>query len=165
MKFIQSIPVSLLAVLGTIMCIPAIAYASFQYMHPTEPDAVVIKYGKLNMEWKKLSENDNFTEYLAKERYFDEDSLTADILVMRSYQTPQTIIYENSKVVYSSVVTHQSVNCRKRSVYVQDMMMFSRGMSKGKLVKDLYDLDWDRGEAKPGSIDEMKVASLCGFDS
>lgn len=165
MKFIQSIPVSLLVVLGTIMSIPAIAYASFQYMHPAEPDAVVIKYGKLSMEWRKLSENDNFTEYLAKERYFDEDSLTADILVMRSYQTPQTIIHENSKVVYSSVVTHQSVNCRKRSVYVQDLMMFSRAMSKGQLVKDLYDLDWDRGEARPGSIDEVKVNTLCGFES
>jgi hypothetical protein len=165
MKFIQSIPVSLLVVLGTIMSIPAIAYASFRYMHPAEPDAVVIKYGKLSMEWRKLSENDNFTEYLAKERYFDEDSLTADILVMRSYQTPQTIIHENSKVVYSSVVTHQSVNCRKRSVYVQDLMMFSRAMSKGQLVKDLYDLDWDRGEARPGSIDEVKVNTLCGFES
>lgn len=165
MKFIQSIPVSLLAILGGIMFIPAIAYASFQYMYPAEPDTVVIRYGKLNMEWKKLTENDKFTEYLSKERYLDEDSLTVDILVMRNYQTPQSIIHENSKVVYSSVVTHQSVNCRKRSVYVQDMMLFSRGMSKGQLVKDLYDLDWDRGEARPGSIDEAKVITLCGFDS
>jgi hypothetical protein len=44
-------------------------------------------------------------------------------------------------------------------------MMFSKGMSKGQLVKDLYDLDWDRGEARPGSIDEKKVATLCGFES
>lgn len=165
MKFIQSIPISLLATLGTILCIPAIAYASFHYMNPTPPDAVVIHYGKLNMEWKKLSENDNFTEYLAKERYFDEDSLTADILVLRSYQTPQIVIHENSKVVYSSIVTHQTVNCRKRSVYVQDVMMFSKAMSKGQLVKDLYDLDWDHGEARPGSIDEVKVNTLCGFES
>jgi len=38
-------------------------------------------------------------------------------------------------------------------------------MSKGQLVKDLYDLDWDRGEVRPGSIDEFKVITLCGFES
>jgi len=43
--------------------------------------------------------------------------------------------------------------------------MFSKPLSKGKLVKDLYDLDWDIGSAKPGSIDYMKVSSLCGFTS
>ena len=43
--------------------------------------------------------------------------------------------------------------------------MFSKSMSGGLLVKDLYDLDWDLGEASPGSIDEMKVTTLCGFTS
>jgi hypothetical protein len=165
MKLFQSMPVSLLIILGTILSIPAIAYASLQYIDPADPDAFYTHYGKLKMEWKKISENDSFTEYLAQERYFDEDALTADILVMRSYHSPQTVIHENSKVIYSSVVTHQSVNCRKRTVYVQDLMMFSKGMSKGQLVKDLYDLDWDRGEVRPGSIDEFKVITLCGFES
>jgi hypothetical protein len=44
-------------------------------------------------------------------------------------------------------------------------MMFSRAHSKGSLVKDLYDLDWDLGEATPGTIDEKKVESLCSFGS
>ena len=43
--------------------------------------------------------------------------------------------------------------------------MFSKGLSKGSLVKDLYDLDWDLGEASPGSIDERKVSTLCEIQS
>jgi len=165
MKLFRAVPLSLLLILGLILSIPAIAYASFHYMYPADPDAIYTNHGPLNMEWRKFSQNENFTEYLARDTAFDEDSLTVDILVLRNYQSPQTIIHDNSKVVYSSVVTHQSVNCRKRTVYIQDLMMFSKGMSKGQLVKDLYDLDWDRGEARPGSIDEKKVVTLCGFES
>jgi len=165
MKLFRAVPLSLLLILWLILSIPAIAYGSFHYMYPADPDAIYTNHGPLNMEWRKFSQNENFTEYLARDTAFDEDSLTVDILVLRNYQSPQTIIHDNSKVVYSSVVTHQSVNCRKRTVYVQDLMMFSKGMSKGQLVKDLYDLDWDRGEARPGSIDEKKVVTLCGFES
>jgi len=165
MKLFRAVPLSLLLILWLILSIPAIAYGSFHYMYPADPDAIYTNHGPLNMEWRKFSQNENFTEYLARDTAFDEDSLTVDILVLRNYQSPQTIIHDNSKVVYSSVVTHQSVNCRKRTVYVQDLMMFSKAMSKGQLVKDLYDLDWDRGEARPGSIDEKKVVTLCGFES
>lgn len=165
MKFIQSLPLSLLLILGMILCIPAIAYGSFHYMYPFDPDAIYIKHGKLQVEWKKFSENDDFTEYLGKDQHFDEDTLTADILVLRSYKGLQTSIHENAKVNYSSVVMHQSVNCRNRTVSVRDLLMFSKPQSKGTLVKDLYDLDWDLGEARPGSIDEKKVSTLCGFES
>jgi len=165
MKLISSAPIGLVIVLSAIFCIPAIAYGSFHYIYPMDPDAIYTKYGSLNIEWRKFSENDNFTEYLGKERYFDEDLITADILVLRSYQEPQTSIHKNSKVIYTSVVMHQSINCRNRTVSVKDLLMFSRGFSKGSLVKDLYDLDWDLGEAMPGSIDEMKVGTLCSFES
>ena len=141
----------------------AITFGSFCYLYPSEPDAIYTKHGVLNVEWSKFSENDRFTEYLGKERHFDEESLTADILVLGSYQSPQTSIHENSKIIYSSVVMHQSINCRNRTVSVQDLLMFSRALSKGQLVKDLYNLDWDLGEAQSGSIDEKKVASLCDF--
>jgi hypothetical protein len=165
MKTMQSFPVSLLVVLGAILAIPAIAYGSLHFIFPAEPDAVYTRHGKLSVEWRKFSENDNFTEYLSKDKIFDEDTLTADILVLRSYQKPQTSIHENAKVIYSSVVMHQLVNCRSRTVSVKDLMMFSKAGSKGYLVKDLYDLDWDFGEARPGSIDEKKIATLCGFES
>ena len=165
MKFIRSFPLSLLAILMAILCIPAIAFASFHYIYPVDPDAVYTKYGPLKMEWRKFSENDDFTEYLGKVEHFDEETLTADILVLRSYQKPQTTIHENAKMIFSSVVMRQSINCRNRAVSVQDLMMFSKTFSKGNLVKDLYDLDWDHGQAQPGSIDEMKVAALCGFES
>ena len=165
MKSIRSIPLSLALITVSILAIPAIAYGSFHYLYPADPDAVYTSHGKLKMEWRKFSENDNFTEYLAKSRDFDEDALTAEILVMRSYRKPQTSIYENSKIIFSSVVMHQSVNCRNKTVSVQDIMMFSSGLSKGSLVKDLYDLDWEHGEAKPGSIDEMKINALCDFSS
>ena len=165
MKFIKTIPLSLIAILGSILFIPAIAYGSFHYIYPADPDAVYTKHGLLKVEWGKFSENDNFTEYLGKEKHFDEDSLTADILVLRTYQGPQTSIHENSKLIYSSVVMHQSVNCRSRTVSVKDLMMFSKSLSKGSLVRDLYDLDWDLGEASPGSIDERKVRALCEIQS
>jgi len=165
MNMLKSTPLSFLFILATIFAIPAVTYGSFHYMHPADPDALYTKHGKLKMEWHKFSENDNFTEYLAEPQEFDEDTLTADILVMRSYQLPQTVIHENNKIIYSSVVMHQSVNCRNRTVSVQDLMMFSNVLSKGNLVKDLYELDWDLGEARPGSIDEKKVATLCGFES
>jgi len=158
-------PKSLLISLIGIMCIPAIAYGSFHYMYPVDPDAIHTKHGKLRVEWVKFSENSNFTEYLAKEKRFDEDSLSADILVLRNYQEPQSSIYEHSQVIYSSVVLHQKVNCRNRTVSVEDLLMFSKSMSGGQLVKDLYDLDWDLGVARSGSIDEMKVSALCGFTS
>jgi hypothetical protein len=148
-----------------IMSIPAIAFGSFQYIYPSDPDLAYTKHGELTVQWVKFSENDNFSEYLGKHRAFDEDSLTADILVLRSYQEPQSSIYKNNRVVYSSVVLHQTVNCRNRTVSVQDLLMFSKTLSRGSLVKDLYDLDWDLGEATPGSIDEMKVTTLCGFTS
>jgi len=161
----QSIPLSLVGIFVAILCIPAIAYASFHYIYPSEPDAVYTQYGKLKVGWRKFSENDHFTEYLGQAQQFDDDSLTADILVLRSYQNSKTIIHENARLTYRSVIMHQSVNCRSRTVSVQDLMMFSRSLSKGDLVKDLYDLDWDLGEASPGSIDEMKVVTLCGFSS
>lgn len=165
MKYIRSIPVSLVIIMAAILAIPAVAYAAFHYMYPADPDTLYTSHGKLNMEWHKFSENDDFTEYLAKPQGFDEESLTADILVMRSYQSPQTSIHENSKIIYSSVVMHQSVNCRSRTVSVKDLLMFSKTLSKGPLVKDLYNLDWDLGEARSGSIDEGKVVTLCGFES
>jgi hypothetical protein len=165
MKTIHSFPVSLLAIFISILCIPAIAYGSFHYLYPSDPDAVYTKHGKLKVEWRKISENKNFTEYIGGEKHFDEESLTADILVLRSYQKPQTSIHENSKIIYSSVVMHQLVNCRNRTVSVQDLLMFSKTLSKGGLVKDLYDLDWDLGAARPGTIDEVKVSTLCSFES
>lgn len=165
MKWLRSTPVSLLAIFAAVFAVPALAYASFQFFFPMEPDAVYSKYGPLKVQWNKFSENTNFTEYLSTEKHFDEEDLTAEILVLRSYEKPQVSIYENSKYIYSSVVMRQSVNCRNRTVSVQDIMMFSKTLSKGTLVKDLYDLDWDYGEARPGTIDERKVATLCGFNS
>jgi|GEM_PF-7000738 len=44
-------------------------------------------------------------------------------------------------------------------------MMFSQNQTKGVLVKDLYDLGWDLGEARSGTIDEKKVTSFCSFSS
>lgn len=165
MKAIYSFPLSLLAILLAILCIPAIAYGSFHLIHPADPNAIYTSHGKLKMEWRKFSENDNFTEYLGMVQHFDDEALTADILVLRSYQKPQTSVYENAKVTYSSVVMHQTVHCRSKTVIVQDLIMFSKTHSKGSIVRDLYDLDWDHGEAKPGTIDEMKVTTLCGFES
>jgi hypothetical protein len=165
MKLSQAFPMSLLIIFGGILCIPAIAYGLFHLIYPAEPNAVYTKHGKLQVEWNKFSENDRFTEYLGKQQHFDHETLTADILVLRSYQEPQTSVHENTKFIYSSVVMHQSVNCRSRTVSVKDLMMFSKARSKGSLIKDLYDLDWDLVEAIPGSIDEKKIATLCGFES
>jgi len=159
------LPKSLLISLVGIMLIPAIAFASFHYVYPIDPDAIYTKHGKLKVEWVKFSEGINFTEYLAKEKHFDEDSLSADILVLRSYQDPQSSIHEHNQIIYSSAVLHQKVNCRNRTVSVEDLLMFSKTMGGGQLVKDLYDLDWGLGEASQGSIDEMKVTALCGFTS
>ncbi|QWD63376.1 surface-adhesin E family protein [Polynucleobacter sp. MWH-UH2A] len=165
MKWLRSTPVTLFLLFAAVFAVPAFAYASFQFFFPSDPDMVYTKYGPLKVGWNKFSENDNFTEYLGKVQHFDEDALTVEILVLRSYHNPQTSIHENAKYVYSSALMRQSVNCRNRTVSVQDLMMFSKTLSKGNLVKDLYDLDWDLGEARPGSIDERKVATLCGFDS
>ena len=165
MKLLKTIPMSLAASLLSILFIPAIAYGAFHYIYPADPDAVYTQHGNLNMEWKKFAESDNFTEYLAKEQHVDSDALTAEILVLRNYKKPQSTLYEHEMVNYSSVILRQGINCRTNTVSVEDMMMFSKPLSKGKLVKDLYDLDWDIGSAKPGSIDYMKVSSLCGFTS
>lgn len=151
--------------MAAIFSIPAFAYASFHYFYPAEPDAVYTKHGPLKIKWEKFSKNTKFTEYLGKEKHFDADALTTEILVLHSYENLQTSIHENSKYIYSSVVIRQSVNCRNRTVSLKDMMMFSKTLSNGLLVKDLYDLDWDLGEASPGSIDEKKVATLCEFES
>ena len=70
MKLFRAVPLSLLLILGLILSIPAIAYGSFHYMYPADPDAVYTKYGLLKVKWRKFSENDNFTEYLGKEQYF-----------------------------------------------------------------------------------------------
>jgi hypothetical protein len=165
MQWLRSTPVTLFLLFAAVFAVPAFAYASFQFFFPSDPDAVYTKYGPLKVEWSKFSESANFTEYLSTEKHFDEDALTAEILVLRNYNSPQTSIYDNSKYIYSSAVMRQSVNCRSRTVSVQDLMMFSKTLSKGTLVKDLYDLDWDLGEARPGTIDEKKVATLCGFGS
>ena len=159
------IPKSLAISFIGILSIPAIAFASFQYIYPSDPDLAYTKHGQLTVEWVKFSESDNFTEYMAKEKTFDEDTLVANILVMRNYQKPQTSIYDHEQVRYSSMVSHQTVNCRSRTVAVQDLMLFSSKLSKGNLVKDLYELDYDSGEAQPGTIAEKKVVTLCGFSS
>ena len=160
-----SIPKSLAISFIGILSIPAIAFASFQYIYPSDPDLAYTKHGDLTVEWVKFSESDNFTEYMAKEKTFDEETLVAKILVMRNYQKPQSSIYDHEQVRYSSMVSHQTVNCRSRTVAVQDLMLFSSKLSKGNLVKDLYELDYDSGEAQPGTIAEKKVVTLCGFTS
>jgi hypothetical protein len=160
-----SIPKSLAISLIGILSIPAIAFASLQYISPSDPDLAFTKHGPLTVEWVKFSESDNFTEYMAKEKTFDEETLVAKILVMRNYQKPQTSIYDHEQVRYSSMVSHQTVNCRNRTVSLQDLMLFSSKLTKGNLVKDLYELDYDSGEAQPGTIAEKKVVTLCGFSS
>ena len=160
-----SVPKSLIFSFLGILSIPAIAFASFQYIYPSDPVLAFTKHGELTLEWEKFSENDDFTEYLGKDKTFDEDTLTANILVMRNYQQPQSSLYEHEQVHYSSMVAHQTINCRNRTVSVRDLMLFSSKLSKGRLVKDLYELDYENGEAQPGSIDEKKVVSLCGFTS
>jgi hypothetical protein len=160
-----SIPKSLAISFIGILSIPAIAFASFQYIYPSDPDLAYTKHGKLTVEWVKFSENDNFTEYMAREKTFDEDTLVANILVMRNYQKPQSSIYDHKQVRYSSMVSHQTVNCRSRTVSLQDLMLFSSKLSKGSLVKNLYELDYDSGEAQPGTIAEKKLVTLCGFNS
>ena len=160
-----SIPKSLVFSFAGILSIPAIAFASFQLIYPSDSDLAYTKHGELTVEWVKFSESDNFTEYMAKEKTFDEETLVANILVMRNYQKPQSSIYDHEQVRYSSMVSHQTVNCRSRTVAVQDLMLFSSKLSKGNLVKDLYELDYDSGEAQPGTIAEKKVATLCGFTS
>ena len=160
-----SIPKSLSISLIGILSIPAIAFASLQYIYPSDPDLAYTNHGKLTVEWVKFSENDNFTEYLGKDRTFDDETLVANILVMRNYQKPQSSIYEHEKVNYLSMVAHQTVNCRSRTVSIQDLMLFSNKLTKGSLVKDLYELGYEIGEAQPGTIDEKKVVTLCGFTS
>ncbi len=160
-----SVPRSLAISFIGILSIPAIAFTSFQYIYPSDPDLAYTKHGKLTVEWVKFSESDNFTEYMAKEKTFDEETLVANILVMRNYQKPQSSIYDHEQVHYSSMLSHQTVNCRSRTVSVQDLMLFSSKLSKGNLVKDLYELDYDSGEAQPGTIAEKKVVALCGFTS
>jgi hypothetical protein len=160
-----SVPKSLVISFFGILSIPAIAFASFQYIYPSDPNLAYTKHGNLTVEWVKFSEGDSFTEYMAKEKTFDEETLIANILVMRNYQKPQSSIYDHEQVRYSSMVSHQTVNCRSRSVSVQDVMLFSSKLSKGNLVKDLYELDYETGEARPGTIAEKKVAALCGFTS
>ena len=158
-------PKSLVITLVGILCIPAIAYGSFHYAYPSDPYLVYTKHGKLNVEWVKFSEAEGFTEYDGKEKHFDEETLTADILVLRDYKEPQSSTYEHAKVIYSSTILHQTINCRNRTVSVEDLLMFSQNQTKGVLVKDLYDLGWDLGEAKSGTIDEQKVTSFCSFSS
>jgi hypothetical protein len=161
MKLIRSFPLSLLLILGVILCIPAIAYASFHYIFPANPDHIYSSHGKLKMQWIKFAEAESFTEYLSKDRNIDDDAATVEVLVLRSYQNPQSVVHEHARVVYSSVVLHQVINCRNGVINIQDMMMFSQPFSKGSLVKDLYDLDYEIDQPRPGSIDSKKVMDLC----
>lgn len=161
----KAIPHSLIFSLAGILFIPAIAYASLHFALPSSPDLIYTKHGKLKIEWEKLSENEEFTEYVSKERHFEEDQLKGQILFLRDYKEPQVSIYEHNKVTYSSVVLHQTINCFNRTTSVDDILMFSKGRAKGILVKDLYDLEWDSGEVKAGSLSEKKVSTLCSFNS
>ena len=162
---ISIMPRSLLFSLIGVLCIPAIAYGSLHYMLPSSPDLIYTNHGKLKIEWVKLSENDEFTEYVSKEKHFEEDQLKGQILFLRDYKEPQVSIHEHNKVIYSSVVLHQTINCFNRTTTVDDMLMFSKSRAKGLMVKDLYDLEWDSGQVKAGSLSEKKVSSLCSFNS
>jgi hypothetical protein len=159
------IPRSLLFSLIGILFIPAIAYGSLHFMLPSSPDLIYTSHGKLKIEWVKLSENDEFTEYVSKEKHFEEDQQKGQILFLRDYKEPQVSIHEHNKVVYSSVVLHQTINCVNRTTTVDDILMFSKARAKGLMVKDLYDLEWDSGQVKAGSLSEKKVSSLCSFNS
>ena len=161
----SALPKSLLLILVGISLIPAIAYGALQYLYPADPDIVYTQHDKLIIKWHKFAEAEDFTEYLGKEKYFDEEALTADILVLRNYKVPQETFYKHERVRYASTILHQTVICRSRTVQLQDLMMFTKQFSKGNVTKDLYDLDWDKGEAAPGSIDELKVSAFCGFMS
>jgi hypothetical protein len=162
---LSQIPKSLYAIVCAILCVPLLAWGSFHYFYPNDPDLVYSHHGKLNMEWEKFAQSNTFTEYLAKHRVFDDETLSAEILVLRNYKEPQTSFYDHDRVVYSSVVIHQLINCRSRTVNIQDMLLFSGPLSKGKIVKDVYDLDYDMGAVTQGSIDEMKVQTLCNISS
>lgn len=154
-------PKSLVAVVLAVLSIPAIAYASFHYMYPSDLDIVYTKHGKLDMVWNKFAEADSFTEYLAKEKNIKDDGASIEILVLRNYKEPQSALHEHSRIVYSSAVIHQTINCRNNVVNIQDMMFFSQPLTKGIMVKDLYELDYDIGPAPEGSIDGKKVEQLC----
>lgn len=163
MNLLIRFPTSLIASIAVIMGIPAIAYGSLQMALQASPDIVYTTHGDKKIEWAKLSEANSFTEYMGLDKKFDEETLTADILVLRSYHEPQSSLYEHERVSYSSMIIHQTINCRNRSVTVQDVLLFSKFLSKGRLVKDLYDLDYEIGEARAGTIDEKKVSELCSF--
>ena len=160
-----SLPKSLGISLIGILSIPAIAYASLQMIYPSDPDRLYTNHGKLTMEWVKFAEADNFTEYLSKERVFDEDAMVAEFLVLRNYKEPQNVIHDHSNLIYSSMVIHQNVNCWSKTVSIEDVMLFSKKFSKGSIVKDMYDLDYEIGEAKPDTIDDKKVIALCHFST
>lgn len=162
---LSAIPKSLVFSLAGILLIPAIAYGSLHFVLPTSPDLIYTNHGKLKIEWVKLSENDEFTEYVSKERRFEDDQLKGQILFLRDYKEPQVSIHEHNKVTYSSVVLHQTINCFNRTTSVDDVLMFSKARAKGIMVKDLYDLEWDSGEVKAGSLSEKKVSTLCSFNS
>lgn len=158
-------PKSLVVSMIAIMSLPAIAYGSLHFVMPSDPDKVYTNHGSKKIEWVKFSEANSFTEYIGVEKEFDEETLIANILVLRNYKEPQSSLYEHERVAYSSMIIHQAINCRSRSVSVQDVMLFSKNLSKGNLVKDLYDLDYEIGQARPGTIDEKKVTTLCSFNS
>jgi hypothetical protein len=148
-----------------ILSIPAIAFASLQALYPSDPDHIYTKHGELTMEWIKFAEADNFTEYLSKEKVFDEDTMVTEFLVLRNYKEPQNIIHEHSNLIYSSMVIHQNVNCWSSTVSIEDIILFSKKFSKGPIVRDLYDLDYEIGEAKPDTIDDKKVKTMCHFST
>lgn len=163
MKIFKLFPASLLISFMGIMGLPAIAYSAFHYVYLSDPDLVYTNHGKLKIEWQKFSENDSFTEYLSKKREVNDEEMKVEVLVMRSYAQPQSSLHERVRYVYSSVVMRQTVSCLSRVVSVQDLLMFSKALSGGGIVKDMYDLDWDMGEAREDSIDEMKVKELCNL--
>jgi hypothetical protein len=159
------LPKSLLLTLLGLLSLPAIGYASFHYMYPSNPDIVYTKHGKLSMVWNKFAEADTFTEYLAEKNNINEDDATVEVLVLRNYNEPQSDLHAHARLVYSSVVIHQVIHCRNRVVSIQDMMYFSQPFTKGMMVKDLYELDYDIGSAPEGSIDGKKVERLCSVSS
>ena len=162
MKF-EIMPKSLLFSFIGILCIPAIAYGSLQFMLPSSPDLIYTSHGKLKIEWVKLSENDEFTEYVSKERNSDSDGLTVNVLVLRNYFEPQTEIMNNIPVTYSSAVLHETINCLNQKITDENIFVYSKNDAKGNLLRAIIGSDYEPIQATPGSVAERKVFELCSY--
>lgn len=158
------LPKSLLVLILSFSAFPLISYGIFQKIYPSDPNEIyVTKKYEETTKWIKVSESDNYSEYVSSEKTANNGDETITFFTLRNYYLQQ----RHKGIEYQSVIYIETVDCFSKTMEIETAFRWAKTFGKGELIESrkFGRSGYMTVEAGSTASDKLdKVCSMAGYD-